>query len=132
MRSEGAPLNRKEDGHSLDSFHCSVEMVPKIAPSALLGTERAAKARSLRRSLLAAYTAGFRPSLALSSSRVLRVVRSSAARSAIAAGSSIRSGSPCRSRERRAPCAPALRIAIRSSVLSGARGGRRTSRRLPL
>ena len=53
-------------------------------------------------------------------------VRSSAARTAIAAGSSMRSGSPCRSRERRASCAPALRISARSSGLSGWRGGRRT------
>ena len=51
---------------------------------------------------------------------------------AIAAGSSIRSGSPCLSRERRASCAPALRISARSSGLSGRRGGRRTSRFLPL
>src|ERR1700733_11419743 len=95
--------------------------------------KRAAEAPSLRRSLLArGYTAGFLPSLPLSLSRVLRGVRSSAARSAIAAGSSIRSGSPCRSRERRAPFAPALRIAILSSVHRGPRGARRTSRRLPL
>jgi hypothetical protein len=59
---------------------------------------------------------------------VLRVVRSSAARTAIAAGSSTRSGSPCLSRERRASSAPILRIAARSSGLSGPRGGRRTSR----
>jgi hypothetical protein len=96
-------------------------------------SERAAEAASLCRSFAcAAYAVGFLPSLALSLFRVLCDVHSSAARTAIAAGSSIRSGSPCRSRERRAPCAPALRIAIRSSVLSGARGGRRTSRRLPL
>jgi hypothetical protein len=61
-----------------------------------------------------------------------RAARSSAARTAIAAGSSTRSGSPCRSRERRASSAPVLRIAARSSGLSGPRGGRRTSRLLAL
>jgi hypothetical protein len=45
------------------------------------------------------------------------------------AGSSIRAGSPCCSRERRASSAPALRMRVRSSVLSGAHGGRRVSRR---
>lgn len=63
---------------------------------------------------------------------VLRAVRSRAARTAIAAGSSTRSGSPCLSRERRASSAPVLRIAARSSGLSGPRGGRRTSRLLAL
>jgi hypothetical protein len=63
---------------------------------------------------------------------VLRAVRSSAARTAIAAGSSTRSGNPCLSRERRASSAPVLRIAARSSGLSGPRGGRRTSRLLAL
>jgi hypothetical protein len=75
-----------------------------------------------------AYAAGWLSSLVLSWLRVLRAVRSSAARIAIAAGSSMRSGSPCRSRERRASCAPALRIRARSSGLSGRDGGRRTSR----
>lgn len=68
--------------------------------------------------------------LLLSWLRVLRVVLSSVARTAIAAGSSIRSGSPCRSRERRASSAPALRMAAFSSWLNGPRGGRRTGRRL--
>ena len=69
--------------------------------------------------LCGAHAAGFVSSLLLSGLRVLRAVRSSAARTAIAAGSSTRSGSPCRSRERRASSAPALRIAARSSGLSG-------------
>ena len=73
-----------------------------------------------------AYAAGWLPSLVLSWLRVLRAVRSSAARTAIAARSSMRSGSPCLSRERRASCAPALRISARSSGLNGRRGGRRT------
>jgi hypothetical protein len=68
-------------------------------------------------------------SLALSWVRCC-AVRSSAARTAIAAGSSTRSGSPCLSRDRRASSAPARRIAARSSGLSGPRGGRRTSRLL--
>ncbi len=79
-----------------------------------------------------AYAAGWLSSLVLSWVRVLRAVRSSAARTATAAGSSIRSGSPCRSRERRASCAPALRISARSSGVSGRRGGRRVSRLLAL
>jgi hypothetical protein len=74
-----------------------------------------------------AHAAGWLSSLMLSWVRVLRAVRSSAARTAIAAGSSIRSGSPCRSRERRASSAPALRISVRSSGVSGRRGGRRVS-----
>jgi hypothetical protein len=65
----------------------------------------------------------------LSRFQALRGLRSSSARTAMAAGSSIRAGSPCCSRERRASSAPALRIRTRSSVLSGARGGRRVSRR---
>ena len=77
-----------------------------------------------------AHAAGWLSSLVLSWLRVLRAVRSSAARTAIAAGSSTRSGSPCLSRERRASSAPALRIAARSSRLSGPCGGRRTSRLL--
>ena len=74
-----------------------------------------------------AHAAGWWSSLALSWVRVLRAVRSSAARIAIAAGSSMRSGSPCLSRERRASSAPALRISARSSGVSGRRGGRRVS-----
>jgi hypothetical protein len=53
-------------------------------------------------------------------------------RTAMVAGSSICVGSPCCSRERRASSAPALRIRVRSSVLSGAHGGRRVSRRRTL
>jgi hypothetical protein len=79
-----------------------------------------------------AHTACSSSSPVLSWLLVLREVRSSAARTAIAAGSSTRSGSPCRSRERRASSAPAFRIAARSSGLSGPRGGRRTSRLLAL
>lgn len=79
-----------------------------------------------------AHAAGWVSSPVLSWLLVLRAVRSSAARTAIAAGSSTRSGSPCLSRERRASSAPALRIAARSSGLSGPRGGRRTSRLLAL
>lgn len=77
-----------------------------------------------------AHAAGWWSSLVLSWVWVLRAVRSSAARTAIAAGSSTRSGSPCLSRERRASSAPALRIAARASGLSGPRGDRRTSRLL--
>jgi hypothetical protein len=73
-----------------------------------------------------AYAAGWLSSRVRSLVGVLRAVRSSAARTAIAAGSSMRSGRPCLSRERRASCAPALRISARSSGLSGWRGGRRT------
>ena len=79
-----------------------------------------------------AHAAGWVSSPVLSWLLVLRAVRSSAARTAIAAGSSTRSGSPCLSRERRASSAPVLRIAARSSGLSGPRGGRRTSRLLAL
>jgi hypothetical protein len=79
-----------------------------------------------------AHAAGWVSSPVLSWLLVLRAVRSSAARTAIAAGSSTRSGSPCLSRERRASSAPAFRIAARSSGLSGPRGGRRTSRLLAL
>jgi hypothetical protein len=46
------------------------------------------------------------------------VSRRIAASTATAAGSSIRSGSPCRARERRASSAPALRIAARPSASS--------------
>jgi hypothetical protein len=77
-------------------------------------------------SMRSAYAAGWLSSLVLSVLRVLRAVRSSAARTAIAAGSSMRSGNPCLSRERRASSAPALQISARSSGLSGRRGGRRT------
>lgn len=56
--------------------------------------------------------------------------RSNLTSAAIAAGSSTRMGSPCRSRERRASSAPALRMAARSSWLSGPRGGRRVGRLL--
>ena len=80
-----------------------------------------------------AHAAGWLSSLVLSWVRVvLRAVRSSAARIAIAAGSSMRSGSPCLSRERRASSAPALRISARSSGVRGRRGGRRVSRLLSL
>ena len=82
--------------------------------------------------LRGAYAACSVSSLGLSWLRVLPVVRSSAARTAIAAGSSMRSGRPCLSRERRASSAPALRISARSSGLSGRRGGRRTSSLLAL
>jgi hypothetical protein len=75
------------------------------------------------------YTPGLVSLLMLSWLRVPHPVRSSAASAAIAAGSSIRSGSPCRSRERRPSSAPALRMTARSSWLSGPRGGRRVSRR---
>jgi hypothetical protein len=54
---------------------------------------------------------------------VPHVVRSSVARIAIAAGSSIRSGSPCRSRERRPSSAPALRMAEATANPPGGRRG---------
>ena len=50
-----------------------------------------------------------------------RASRKSAASTATAAGSSIRSGKPCSARERRASSAPACRIAARSWSLSGCR-----------
>jgi hypothetical protein len=82
--------------------------------------------------LRGAHAAGWLSWLVLSWLRALCAVRSSAARIAIAVGSSIRSGRPFRSRERRASCAPALRISARSSGLSGRDGGLRTSRLLAL
>ena len=50
-----------------------------------------------------------------------RASRKSAASTATAAGSSIRSGKPCSARERRASSAPACRIAARSWSLRGCR-----------
>ena len=50
-----------------------------------------------------------------------RASRKSAASTATAAGSSMRSGKPCPARERRASSAPACRIAARSWSLSGCR-----------
>ena len=50
-----------------------------------------------------------------------RASRNSAASTATAAGSSMRSGKPCPARERRASSAPACRIAARSWSLSGCR-----------
>jgi hypothetical protein len=54
------------------------------------------------------------------------VSRKIAASTATAAGSSIRSGNPCRTRERRASSAPTCRTAARSSALITA-GGRWSS-----
>ena len=50
-----------------------------------------------------------------------RAARKSAASTATAAGSSMRSGKPCSARERRASSAPACRIAARSWSLMGCR-----------
>ena len=80
--------------------------------------------QELKLSACAAQAAGFLSWL-VPGFGVLRAVRSRSARTAITAASSIRSGSPCRTRERRASSAPALRIAARSSALSGARDERR-------
>ncbi len=96
----------------------------------LNGRERRGNGSSAALCLCRTYTVGFVSWLVLSGFRVLRAVRSSVTRTTIAVGSSIRSGSPCRSRERRASSAPALRMAARSSWLSGPRGGRRVARRL--
>ena len=62
-----------------------------------------------------------------------RASRKSAASTATAAGSSMRSGKPCSARERRASSAPACRIAARSWSLSRCRGCHRacSSRRPP-
>ena len=94
------------------------------------GPERGRAAEEVPPPLFAvrtAHAAGWLSSLVLPWVRVLRAVRSSASRTAIAAGSSTRSGRPCLSRERRASSAPAMRISVRSSGLSGRRGGRRVS-----
>ena len=77
-----------------------------------------------------AHAAGWLSSLVLSWVRVvLRAVRSSAARIAIAAGSSMRSGSPCLSRERRASSAPGP--AYQCSFFRGQRPTRRSPRLAP-
>ena len=70
-----------------------------------------------------AYAAGFLSWLLLSlGGGGAGVSRRIAARIATAAGSSIRSGSPCCVRERRASSAPACRMAARSSALIPAGG----------
>ena len=55
------------------------------------------------------------------------VSRRIAASTATAAGSSMRSGSPCRARERRASSAPAWRMAARSPALIATVAGRSRS-----
>ena len=78
-----------------------------------------------------AYAAGSLSSLMLSlGGGGAGMSRRIAASIATAAGSSIRSGSPCRVRERRASSAPACRMAARSSALILA-GGRWSSAAWP-
>ena len=126
MDLAACPLRADMRGRCTCTLHS-----PSLAVMGRLATGRNAEER--RRivppplfAVRGAYAAGWLSSLVLSWVRVLRAVRSSAARTAIAAGSSMRSGRPCRSRERRASSAPALRISARSSGLSDWRGGRRT------
>ena len=71
------------------------------------------------------YAAGFLSPLLLSpGDGSAGVSRRIAASTATAAGSSIRSGSPCRVRERRASSAPAWRMAARSAALIAPVAGR--------
>ena len=80
--------------------------------------------------VLESYLANFDSLLGAPLILALHAAHGSSAITAVAAGSSIRSSSPCRSRERRASSAPTLRMSARSSWLSGPRGGRRFVRRL--
>ena len=59
-----------------------------------------------------------------------RVLPEERGEQATVAGSSIRSGSPCRARERRASSAPALRMAARSSALRATVAARLSSGRV--
>jgi len=93
------------------------DFIPQTLPSLFGPVDRAGPAACVRD-----YAAGARRCRLLGrlcAARARAGSRSSAANAAAVTGSSIRSGSPCRARERRASSAPARRSAWRSSLLIG-------------